>query len=175
MNRLSNVGEYKECATSEGMAAGESEAKVRQLFQEAADVAPCIVFIGTALLTCLTSGQSQIYQEAFKPGHLTLWTEGVCPDLSMENGNADEIDAIAAKRESAQREMERRIVAQMLTCLDDLAEQPSAAPLPDGAPLQNKHVVVIGAPLKHYCNTLSSHLPSLAGKVQLVRVTVGVS
>ncbi len=44
--------------------------------------------------------------------------------------------------------MERRIVAQMLTCLDDLAEPPSAAPLPDGAPLQNKHVVVIGASFK---------------------------
>ena len=43
--------------------------------------------------------------------------------------------------------MERRIVAQMLTCLDDLAEQPSATLLPDGAPLQNKHVVVIGVPL----------------------------
>ncbi len=47
--------------------------------------------------------------------------------------------------------MERRIVAQMLTCLDDLAEQPSAAPLPDGAPLQNKHVVVIGTPLDAHC------------------------
>lgn len=32
----------------------------------------------------------------------------------------DEIDAIAPKRETAQREMERRIVAQMLTCMDDL-------------------------------------------------------
>uniref|UniRef100_A0A914S1Y5 ATPase AAA-type core domain-containing protein n=1 Tax=Parascaris equorum TaxID=6256 RepID=A0A914S1Y5_PAREQ len=30
----------------------------------------------------------------------------------------DEIDAIAPKRESAQREMERRIVSQLLTCLD---------------------------------------------------------
>ena len=57
---------------------------------------------------------------------------------------ADEIDAIAAKRESAQREMERRIVAQMLTCLDDLAEQHSTAAEPDGAPPRNKHVVIIG-------------------------------
>ena len=43
---------------------------MRQLFQEASELAPCIVFI-------------------------------------------DEIDAIAGKRESAQREMERRIVAQV--------------------------------------------------------------
>jgi ribosome biogenesis ATPase len=42
----------------------------------------------------------------------------------------DEIDAIAGKRESAQREMERRIVAQMLTCMDDLASPvaPQSAP-----------------------------------------------
>ena len=33
----------------------------------------------------------------------------------------DEIDAIALKRESAQREMEKRIVAQLCICLDDLA------------------------------------------------------
>ena len=32
----------------------------------------------------------------------------------------DEIDAIAPKRETAQREMERRIVAQLLTCMDEL-------------------------------------------------------
>lgn len=30
----------------------------------------------------------------------------------------DEIDAITPKRETAQREMERRIVAQLLSCLD---------------------------------------------------------
>jgi ribosome biogenesis ATPase len=30
----------------------------------------------------------------------------------------DEVDAITPKRETAQREMERRIVAQMLTCMD---------------------------------------------------------
>ena len=69
---------------------------------------------------------------------------------------ADEIDAIAAKRENAQREMERRIVAQMLTCMDDLSqplpvipaeEQPGAeaGPPPDDAPLRpHKHVLVIG-------------------------------
>ncbi|CAL5227006.1 g9897 [Coccomyxa viridis] len=118
---------------------GESEAKVRQLFQEAADVAPCIVFI-------------------------------------------DEIDAIAAKRESAQREMERRIVAQMLTCLDDLVEQPSAAPLPDGAPLQNKHVVVIGATNRpesldpalrragRFDRELSLGIPSQAARVRILQV-----
>ena len=30
----------------------------------------------------------------------------------------DEIDAITPKRETAQREMERRIVAQLLACMD---------------------------------------------------------
>ena len=39
---------------------------------------------------------------------------------------ADEIDAIASKRENAQREMERRIVAQMLTCMDDLSQTPAS-------------------------------------------------
>ncbi|PIK61482.1 putative nuclear valosin-containing protein-like [Apostichopus japonicus] len=32
----------------------------------------------------------------------------------------DEIDAVTPKRETAQREMERRIVAQLLACMDDL-------------------------------------------------------
>ncbi len=32
----------------------------------------------------------------------------------------DEVDAIAPKRDQAAREMERRIVAQLLSCLDDL-------------------------------------------------------
>ncbi|DBA66741.1 TPA: hypothetical protein ACH3X2_001890 [Trebouxia sp. C0005] len=99
---------------------GESEAKLRQLFQEATQVAPCIVFI-------------------------------------------DEIDAIAPKRETAQREMERRIVAQMLTCMDDLSAPPpsaqqepaadAAAAAPELQPaadvqqdhLPSKHVVIIGA------------------------------
>ncbi|KAI9785770.1 MAG: hypothetical protein M1839_008787 [Geoglossum umbratile] len=57
---------------------GESEKKLREYFEEARNLAPCLVFI-------------------------------------------DEIDAITPKRESAQREMEKRIVAQMLTCMDDLS------------------------------------------------------
>lgn len=57
---------------------GESEKALREHFEEARRLAPCLVFI-------------------------------------------DEIDAITPKRESAQREMEKRIVAQLLTCMDDLA------------------------------------------------------
>ena len=57
---------------------GESEKKLRDHFDEARRMAPCLMFI-------------------------------------------DEIDAITPKRESAQREMEKRIVTQMLMCMDDLA------------------------------------------------------
>lgn len=57
---------------------GESEAKIRQLFQDAVAQAPCILFI-------------------------------------------DEIDALAPKREDAQREMEKRIVAQLLSSMDGLS------------------------------------------------------
>ena len=32
----------------------------------------------------------------------------------------DEIDSITQKRETASKDMERRIVAQMLTCMDEL-------------------------------------------------------
>jgi len=71
---------------------GESEAKIRTLFQDAAANAPAIIFI-------------------------------------------DEIDAITPKRETAAREMERRIVAQLLTSMDALAFDKT-----DG-----KAVLVIGA------------------------------
>ena len=37
----------------------------------------------------------------------------------------DEIDAITPKRENAQREMERRIVAQLLTCMDGMSRSSS--------------------------------------------------
>eukprot|EP00955_Chlamydomonas_euryale_P104549 365574-Chlamydomonas_euryale.AAC.14 len=65
---------------------------------------------------------------------------------------SDEIDAIFPKRESAQREMERRIVAQMLTCMDDLAgghvadTEEGAAQTPNQVVSQaHRHVIVIGA------------------------------
>ncbi|KAK1229777.1 Ribosome biogenesis ATPase rix7 [Marasmius sp. AFHP31] len=71
---------------------GESEKTLREAFDEAKRVAPCLLFI-------------------------------------------DEIDAITPKRESAQREMERRIVAQFLTCMDDLSLEKT----------DNKPVIVMGA------------------------------
>jgi ribosome biogenesis ATPase len=54
---------------------GESEKTLRDTFDEAKKLAPCLLFL-------------------------------------------DEVDAITPKRETAQREMERRIVAQLLTCMD---------------------------------------------------------
>jgi ribosome biogenesis ATPase len=71
---------------------GESEAKIRSLFQDALRQAPCILFI-------------------------------------------DEIDAITPKRNNTQRSMETRIVSQLLTCMDSLAN----------AEDKTKHVIVIGA------------------------------
>ncbi|XP_043914696.1 nuclear valosin-containing protein-like isoform X2 [Protopterus annectens] len=56
---------------------GDSEQKLRELFEQAVSSSPCILFI-------------------------------------------DEIDAITPKREIASKDMERRIVAQLLTCMDDL-------------------------------------------------------
>lgn len=72
---------------------GESEKKLREIFDEAKSLAPCLVFI-------------------------------------------DEIDAITPKRDGgAQREMEKRIVAQLLTLMDELTLSKT-----DG-----KAVIVIGA------------------------------
>ena len=155
---------------------GESEAKIRQLFQEAASLAPCIVFIGAA-------GAGMGQAAAGEGGHgrgrgrgrgVQALAAGPClrtvPSAPAHPAcrPADEIDAIAPKRETAQREMERRIVAQMLTCMDDLSSlyalpqpQPQggesdgeAVAAADGvaaaagaaaALLEGKHVVVIGA------------------------------
>lgn len=71
---------------------GESEKKIRNLFKEAVEIAPSLIFI-------------------------------------------DEIDAISVKREESSREMEVRIVAQILTCMDDLSLEKTGG----------KMVCVIGA------------------------------
>ena len=55
----------------------------------------------------------------------------------------DEIDSITPKRENAQRKMEQRIVAQLLTCMDELGKKEC-------------QVVVIGA-----TNRPDSHDPAL--------------
>ncbi|CAI4034909.1 hypothetical protein SMKI_12G0450 [Saccharomyces mikatae IFO 1815] len=72
---------------------GESEKKIRDLFDEAKSLAPCLVFF-------------------------------------------DEIDAITPKRDGgAQREMEKRIVAQLLTSMDELTMEKT----------NGKPVIIIGA------------------------------
>lgn len=116
---------------------GESEAKVRQLFQEARAAAPCIVFIGAGLPVFCIEPTVHVCLHGL--------LRRPCQILS-----ADEIDAIAPKREMAQREMERRIVAQMLTSLDDLSgggiaddDQPNQE---SSKHVNAKHVVVIGKP-----------------------------
>ncbi|KAB0796650.1 hypothetical protein PPYR_10711 [Photinus pyralis] len=62
-----------------GGVSGESEERIRNLFDQAITSAPCVLFI-------------------------------------------DEVDAIIPNRQNAQKEMERRIVAQFLSCLDDLSQ-----------------------------------------------------
>ena len=57
----------------------------------------------------------------------------------------DEIDAIVPKRESAQREMERRIVAQLLASMDELQSSMSNADEVDRLARCRRHVTVIGA------------------------------
>ncbi|XP_023023254.2 nuclear valosin-containing protein-like smid [Leptinotarsa decemlineata] len=59
---------------------GESEERIRELFQQSSLLAPCVLFI-------------------------------------------DEIDAITPNRQNAQKDMEKRIVAQLLSCLDDLNKE----------------------------------------------------
>ncbi|XP_051162880.1 nuclear valosin-containing protein-like isoform X2 [Leptopilina boulardi] len=59
---------------------GESEARIRELFDQALALSPCVLFL-------------------------------------------DEIDALAPHRANASKEMERRIVSQLLACLDDLGKK----------------------------------------------------
>ncbi|BEI81143.1 hypothetical protein CcaverHIS002_0203030 [Cutaneotrichosporon cavernicola] len=81
----------------------------------------------------------------------------------------DEVDAITPKRETAQREMERRIVAQLLTCMDDLAAS-------------DKPVVMIGATNRpdsldpalrragRFDHEIEMGVPSVEGREEILRV-----
>ncbi|KAL9650135.1 hypothetical protein ABK040_011305 [Willaertia magna] len=71
---------------------GESEMRIRNLFKDAIQLAPSIIFI-------------------------------------------DEIDVITSKRDMASKEMEKRMVAQLLTCMDNLSLDKT----------EGKTVIVIGA------------------------------
>ncbi|XP_022967717.1 cell division control protein 48 homolog C-like [Cucurbita maxima] len=60
----------------------------------------------------------------------------------------DEIDAIASKRENLQREMERRIVTQLMTCMDGfhkLVDSTDASSKKDNSNVRPGYVLVIGA------------------------------
>jgi ribosome biogenesis ATPase len=59
---------------------GESEANIRSRFEEAKELAPCLLFI-------------------------------------------DDIDAISPKRDTSQAQMDKRMVSQLISCMDDLREQ----------------------------------------------------
>ncbi|THG18174.1 hypothetical protein TEA_024872 [Camellia sinensis var. sinensis] len=60
----------------------------------------------------------------------------------------DEIDAIASKRENLQREMERRIVTQLMTCMDEshrLVQPADVDPNAESSNIRPGYVLVIGA------------------------------
>ena len=90
----------------------------------------------------------------------------------------DEIDAIAPKREGTQREMEKRIVAQLLTCFDDLALEKTGG----------KPVIVLAATNRpdsldpalrrggRFDREISLNIPSEAAREQILQVlTTGMS
>lgn len=79
---------------------GESEKTLRETFEEAK----------VRYTFCCTGHKSPLTLDL-------RFLQRVAPSLLF----IDEIDAITPKRESAQREMERRIVAQFLTCMDGMA------------------------------------------------------
>eukprot|EP00301_Raphidiophrys_heterophryoidea_P002147 c11002_g1_i2.p1 GENE.c11002_g1_i2~~c11002_g1_i2.p1 ORF type:complete len:695 (-),score=210.77 c11002_g1_i2:61-2145(-) len=84
----------------------------------------------------------------------------------------DEIDAIAPKREHAQREMERRIVAQLLSCMDKLTTDVSPS----------KSVIVLGATNRadaidealrragRFDREICLHAPDVHGRLKILEV-----
>lgn len=88
----------------------------------------------------------------------------------------DEIDAITPRRENAQREMERRIVAQLLSSLDGLAAAENSGSGSSG------HVIVIGATNRpdalepalrragRFDREIALGIPDVAARARILRV-----
>ncbi|XP_052897810.1 nuclear valosin-containing protein-like isoform X2 [Anopheles moucheti] len=107
---------------------GESEERIRDVFEQAASLAPCVLFI-------------------------------------------DEIDAISSNRINAQKDMERRIVAQLLSSMDALGAQ-------DGG----EGVIVIGATnradaldpalrrIGRFDQEISLGIPDRTARTQILRI-----
>jgi ribosome biogenesis ATPase len=108
---------------------GESESRVRHIFEACKEAAPAILFI-------------------------------------------DEIDAIAPRREDSQRGMERRIVSQLLACMDTLSSEGNGG----------KPVVVIGATCRpetidsslrragRFDREISIPIPDEKGREEILRI-----
>lgn len=105
---------------------GDTEKQLRQTFEDAKTLAPCILFL-------------------------------------------DEVDAITPKRETAQREMEKRIVGQLLTSMDELAEH-------------SEPVIILAATNRpdsldpalrragRFDNEIEMGVPSVEGREEILRV-----
>nr|CAI5852259.1 unnamed protein product [Callosobruchus analis] len=110
---------------------GESEERIRELFDQSVKLSPCILFI-------------------------------------------DEIDAITPNRQNAQKDMEKRIVAQLLSCLDELSNSESG-----------NRVLVIGATNRpdsidpalrragRFDREISLGIPNKDSRVQILKVLTG--
>jgi ribosome biogenesis ATPase len=109
---------------------GESEGKIRELFEQAKASAPCVLFL-------------------------------------------DEIDAITPKRETAQREMERRIVAQLLTCLDEVNTSGDPSVLVIGATNRPDALDPALRRAGRFDRELKLSIPDEAARLRMLRVVGG--
>eukprot|EP00697_Spironema_sp_BW2_P002984 gnl/Spiro4/13994_TR7501_c0_g1_i1.p1 gnl/Spiro4/13994_TR7501_c0_g1~~gnl/Spiro4/13994_TR7501_c0_g1_i1.p1 ORF type:complete len:658 (+),score=77.35 gnl/Spiro4/13994_TR7501_c0_g1_i1:86-2059(+) len=79
----------------------------------------------------------------------------------------DEIDAIAAKRDSAQREMEKRVVAQLLTCLDDVTKNSGTVIVISAS---NRPDALDPALRRRFDREISMGMPDAASRTRILRV-----
>ncbi|RZF40808.1 hypothetical protein LSTR_LSTR003318 [Laodelphax striatellus] len=85
---------------------------------------PMIKVAAPELVSGLSGGSEERIREVFLQGRT------LAPCIIF----LDEVDAITPRRDTTQKEMERRIVAQLITSLDELSDTP-----------QGKEILVIGA------------------------------